>query len=114
MVRQEYLSLEFNLPQQASVDMKWSAIARVTIFALAIGWVAYVWTRGTYPPNSDRAYVRAVYRAVLNREPDSSGFATNYKRLETGKVTRVQMLHLFLCSSEFQHEHPNERAVCAK
>lgn len=67
-----------------------------------------------YPisPTSDRAYVRALYRAVLNREPDGSGFRGHYRELKEGKLTRAQLLKVFLCSSEFKKKHSNEHVVC--
>lgn len=94
--------------------MKWTTLARTAVFVFAVAWIAYVWTHPAYPPDSDRAYVRAVYRAVLNREPDATDFRTNYKELKKGKVTRVQMLKMLLCSPEFQKEHPDDRDLCAR
>ncbi|MGH2506420.1 MAG: DUF4214 domain-containing protein [Ktedonobacteraceae bacterium] len=88
-------------------------LIRTLIFTIAVAWVAYSWTRPTRPPpNSDREYVRAVYRAVLNREPDKGGFKTAYAALKEGKITRIQLLQGFLCSQEFKNKHPDDHKFC--
>lgn len=89
-----------------------ATLIRTLIFAIAVAWVAYSWTRPAMPPNSDREYVHALYRAVLNREPDRSGFKTNYEGLKQGKITRIQLLESFLCSKEFQNENPDDHKFC--
>jgi len=52
-------------------------------------------------PALDSDYLRAVYRSVLGREPDASGFEGGCQLLVSGAVTRAQLLRSMMDSEEF-------------
>lgn len=56
------------------------------------------------PSADDRALVRVAYLALLQREPDRAGFATNLARLESGATWR-EVLGSLARSPEFDQLH---------
>jgi len=59
---------------------------------------------GRPPPaslESDKAYVKSLYRELLGREPDPEGFYSHMKGLENG-MSRDELRNVFLSSPEYQ------------
>jgi hypothetical protein len=51
--------------------------------------------------NNNAAIVLILYRAILNREPDSGGFSTYYNDLNNGTLSLASAVSTFFGSSEF-------------
>ena len=58
-----------------------------------------------YGDTTDERYVSALYRNVLDREPDAAGFAFWTHGLATGGFDRLEVLRHFSASSEFVSTH---------
>jgi hypothetical protein len=53
---------------------------------------------------SDEYFVRSVYSAVLGREADRSGLEFHLRELQTGRMTRYDVIVALLRSEEFQRQ----------
>lgn len=78
---------------------------RTLIFALGVGWVAYIWTNGNQASRSDCEYVNQVYNVVLDRKPDKSGYDVYCKALISGNLSKEKVLQDLLSSPEYLQKH---------
>ena len=64
----------------------------------------------TYGNLSNRAFVELIYRNVLNRAPDTAGFAYWLNLLNSGQLTHQGLVEQFAWAPEFIRSHPMGRA----
>ena len=73
----------------------------LTIDGIADGFVLSQEFRSTYGSTDDGAFVTLLYNNVLDRDPDPGGFADWTGKLQTGEMTRAQVVVGFSDSAEF-------------
>lgn len=55
---------------------------------------------------SDPDFIRLVYRRLLARDPDQGGQETYIAQLQSGAVSRIDLVQAIINSSEFAEKHP--------
>jgi Ca2+-binding RTX toxin-like protein len=70
--------------------------------SIAAGFVNSAEFQTKYGALTNSAFVTQLYRNVLDREPDAGGLAANVNALNSGSITRTQIVTGFSESAEFQ------------
>lgn len=76
---------------------------RTVFLVVVISWVVYSWTL-VEQKKSECEYVRMLYQVVLFREADTGGLKTHCTALQTGTMTKKQLLEAFLASPEYKSQ----------
>jgi hypothetical protein len=109
-----YLSFFGRIPDAGGLAFQLEALRSGTpLEEIAGNFVASPEFIGTYGALTHAQYVELVYRNVLGRAPDAAGYDYYLTRLESGALTRGQVMAGFSESPEFQALTRNKSFVIA-